>query len=132
MTTEYPQNPLTGLGEQERDVENPLTEYIKDKIAKENAESQKPNLLERAFDRLSKTEDGKIVLNFIMRECGYHTTGLEVIGTGELSTNLLIKNEAQRHIWVIVRSFIPHAVRHMIEDPQPREKENNEPGQSEQ
>lgn len=124
---DYPLNPLTGLGEQERNVENPLTEYLKEKIAEDNKKAKEPTELERAFERLSQTADGQMVLHWVMRECGYHVTGLEVVGSGDLSTNLLIKNEAQRHIWTIIRSFIPHGVRHLIEDPKPREKENNEP-----
>lgn len=132
MDTNYPVNPLTGLGEKEREIENPLQEHIQKLVAEENKKAKEPSELERAFTRLSQTPDGQTVLNFIMRECGYHTTGLEAIGTGELSKRLLIKNESQRHLWVILRSFIPHGVRHLIEDPKPREKENNESGQSEQ
>lgn len=128
MESKYVENPLSGLGELEREVPNPLTEYIKQKIAKENDAQRQPTELDRAFERLARTPDGQLVLNLIMRECGYHTTGLEAIGSGELSNRLLIKNEAQRHLWVIIRNFIPHDVRHLIEDPKPREKEEDDTG----
>ena len=119
------ENPLSSLGELEREVLNPLTEYIKQKVAKENEKAQQPTELDRAFDRLARTRDGQLVLNLIMRECGYHATGLEVTTDGELSNRQMIRNEAQRHLWVILRSFIPHDVRHLIEDPKPREKNDD-------
>lgn len=124
--TEYMENPLSGLAEQERELPNPLSEYLRKKIEEDVKKVNQPTELDRAFERLARTPDGQLVLNLIMRECGYHATGLEATTHQELSINMLIKNEAQRHLWVVLRRFIPHDVRHLIEDPKPREKQNNE------
>lgn len=126
MTTDYPTNPLSNLSERkDGEVVNPLVEYVKEKIATENAKANQPSELDRAMERLSHTPDGQLVLNWIMRECGYQETGLEITTQGEISTRLLIKNEAQRHVWCVIRKLIPHGVRHIIEDPKPREKETD-------
>lgn len=118
-------NPYSNLEQRvEETVENPLAELIQKKIEGENNKAKEPTELERAFIRLCQTADGQLVLNWIMRECGYHLTGLETTTTGELSTKQMIKNEAQRHVWCIIRQFIPWQIRHVIEDPKPRDNED--------
>lgn len=122
--TKYIENPLSNLGEQEKEVSSPLAIYLQEKAKQEAKKAQEPSALERAFERLSRTPDGQLVLNWIMHECGYQATGIDLVN-GEISKRHLIKNEAQRHIWCMIRLFIPHDVRHLIEDPKPR-KENDE------
>lgn len=64
-------------------------------------------VVKRALDRLAKTEDGKIFLNYLMRECGFAKSSI-TIDTASLEINTLstIYNEARKTVYYKVRELM--------------------------
>lgn len=74
----------------------------KDKIKVGNLD-----VVKRALDRLAKTEDGKIFLNYLMRECGFARSSITVDATSlEINTLSTIYNEARKTVYYKVRELI--------------------------
>lgn len=66
------------------------------------------NLFRLSMARIASTPDGQIVLNLIMRECGYHEPGLVLnTQTMDINVNSVIANEAIRGLYIKLRRMIP-------------------------
>lgn len=77
------------------------------KIIKEVQERME--ILKRdAIRTISASPEGRIFLNILMTECGFHRPSLvQQYQTGEINEKALIVNEAIRGLYLRIRSMIP-------------------------
>jgi len=62
----------------------------------------------KAVDHIAGIPEGKIFLNILMRQCGFHEPSIvQSLQTGEVNANATIVNEAIRGLYVQVRRMIP-------------------------
>lgn len=88
------------------------------KISKEVEERNKQlqNLKERAISHIASTPEGRIFLNILMTECGFHEPSLvQNSQTREIVKDALIINEAIRGLYVRLRKLIPKEKLQQIE-----------------
>lgn len=72
--------------------------------------------LKEDFATVSKTEEGRRVLRYIMNECGYQS--ISIVGnpgTGDIHDRGTLYNEARRNLYLDLRKYIPVAHLKLIE-----------------
>lgn len=82
----------------------------KKKVAKEIEERnrQLQNLKERAISHIASIPEGRIFLNILMTECGFHESSIvQNVQTREIVKDALIINEAIRGLYLKIRRMIP-------------------------
>ena len=96
-------------------------------MTEKKPETTKQDLVKRALNRLVKTQDGKVFINWLMDICGFATSSIVVdVHTGEICLNSSIYNEARKTIYYKVRSLIKAEDLKEIEHMRIKENADNE------
>lgn len=72
--------------------------------------------LKEAFIETAGSPYGKLVLRWLMQECGFKA--VSIVGnpqTGDIQDRGTLYNEARRNIWITMRQRIPTKLRNKIE-----------------
>ncbi len=80
------------------------------------ANEQRESEIKGAIARLSATEDGKIFLRWIMRECGFGSPYVAVDAQGKPNPELTLYQAFRLNLWWKVRKYLPIKQRIEVED----------------
>lgn len=70
-------------------------------------ETSNLDVVKRALGRLVKTEDGKVFINYLMKECGFTLPSIVMnVNTCEINSKATIYNEARKTIYYKIRELI--------------------------
>lgn len=64
-------------------------------------------LKSHAYTGLASTNEGRLFLYFMMKDCGYNATSLVMNDSKEINRDAMIINEALRNFYLNIRKFIP-------------------------
>ena len=84
------------------------------------------DVVTRAVARLVRTEDGKIFINYLMRECGFARSSITVdTNSLEINTMSTIYNEARKTVYYKIRELIQQEDLIEIENLKIKEDDND-------
>lgn len=73
--------------------------------------------IKQAFETIAETEEGRVVLKYLMQVCQYQVSTLSMDPQSqEINPLALVHNEARRRLYLHIRAFIPVAIRRKIEN----------------
>lgn len=92
----------------EKAIEGAIRKKLKDKRAEssEVIEARKKKYF-AAIKRASATADGKILLHYLMTQCGYQRNSVQGSkSSGELLKTNTLYNEGRRDVWLGLRKYL--------------------------
>lgn len=97
--------------------ERRLTEQEREIVKKQQEKQEKRKAkLKKCINEVFATEDGRVVLQFLMELCGYQKTS--IVGdprTGDLFDRGTFYNEARRAVYLELRRFVRPEILRTIE-----------------
>ena len=92
-----------------------------------NARNKEIDIVQRAINRLVKTQDGKVFINWLMKLCGFARSSIVVDpATGNICAEASAYNEARKTVYYRIRSLIKPDDLYEIEYLQIKEDSVNE------
>lgn len=83
--------------------------------------------LKEAMARLSRTQDGRVVLRYLMAQCGFTKPSISINETTrEINIQATLYDEARRNLWLSMRKFIDRDSLIEIEHPSDPNKSQDE------